>query len=110
MNNDIILKAEDLYFSYDDDHSHSLNGLSLEIKRGQKVAFMGANGSGKSTFFSAVPESTNLRRENYILMEKKLLIIRKNSLSLEVKSALYFRILTISSFQQAFIRKSPLEF
>ena len=51
MNSDIILKAEDLYFSYDDEQSHSLNGLSLEIKRGQKVAFMGANGSGKSTFF-----------------------------------------------------------
>ena len=51
MNADIILKAEDLHFSYDDEQSHSLNGLSLEIKRGQKVAFMGANGSGKSTFF-----------------------------------------------------------
>lgn len=51
MNHDIILKADDLYFSYDDDKSHSLNGLSLEIKRGSKVAFMGANGSGKSTFF-----------------------------------------------------------
>lgn len=51
MNHDIILKADDLYFSYDDDKTHSLNGLSLEIKRGSKVAFMGANGSGKSTFF-----------------------------------------------------------
>lgn len=51
MNNDIILKADNLYFSYDDEKSHSLNGLSLEIKRGQKIAFMGANGSGKSTFF-----------------------------------------------------------
>lgn len=50
-NDDIILKAENLYFSYDDDNSHSLNGLSLEIRRGQKIAFMGANGSGKSTFF-----------------------------------------------------------
>lgn len=48
---DIILKADNLYFSYDDDKSHSLNGLSLEIRRGHKVAFMGANGSGKSTFF-----------------------------------------------------------
>lgn len=57
MNPDIILKADELYFSYDDNNSHSLNGLSLEIRQGQKVAFMGANGSGKSTFFFAVPES-----------------------------------------------------
>ena len=47
MNDDIILKAEDLVFSYDDEHTHSLDGLSLEIRRGQKVAFMGSNGSGK---------------------------------------------------------------
>ncbi|MGI6010873.1 MAG: energy-coupling factor ABC transporter ATP-binding protein [Ruminococcus sp.] len=48
---DTILKAEELKFSYDDDDTHSLNGLSLEIKKGQKIAVMGANGSGKSTFF-----------------------------------------------------------
>lgn len=51
MNHDIILKAENLYFSYDDEKTHSLNGLSLEIRKGKKIAFMGANGSGKSTFF-----------------------------------------------------------
>lgn len=49
--NDVILKADNLFYSYDDEKSHSLNGLSLEIRRGKKVAFMGANGSGKSTFF-----------------------------------------------------------
>lgn len=48
---DIIIKADNLYFSYDDEKSYSLNGLSLEIERGRKVAFMGANGAGKSTFF-----------------------------------------------------------
>lgn len=57
MNQEIILKAENLHYSYDMEDSHSLNGLSLEIKKAQKVAVMGANGSGKSTFFSAVPES-----------------------------------------------------
>lgn len=49
--NAVILKADNLYFSYDDEKTHSLNGLSLEIHRGKKIAFMGANGSGKSTFF-----------------------------------------------------------
>lgn len=51
MNHDVILKAENLYFSYDEEKNHSLNGLSLEIRRGRRIAFMGANGSGKSTFF-----------------------------------------------------------
>lgn len=51
MNETVILKADNLVFSYDDDTTHSLNGLSLEIKKGQKIAVMGANGSGKSTFF-----------------------------------------------------------
>lgn len=48
---DIILEAKGLCFSYDGEKVYSLNNLSLQIKRGQKVAFMGANGSGKSTFF-----------------------------------------------------------
>ena len=48
---DVILKADGLYFSYEGEKNHSLNGLSLEIERGKKIAFMGANGSGKSTFF-----------------------------------------------------------
>ena len=51
MKEDSIIKAEDLYFSYDDGKSYSLKGLNLEIRRGRKVAFMGANGAGKSTFF-----------------------------------------------------------
>lgn len=48
---DVIMKADGLYFSYEGEKNHSLNGLSLEIERGKKIAFMGANGSGKSTFF-----------------------------------------------------------
>lgn len=51
MGSDIILKAEDLHFSYDDGNTQSLDGLSLEIRRGTRIACMGTNGSGKSTFF-----------------------------------------------------------
>ena len=50
MMNEVILKAENVFYSYDDGKTHSLNGLSLEICRGKKIAMMGANGSGKSTF------------------------------------------------------------
>lgn len=71
---DIILKAENLYFAYEGETSHSLNGLSLEIERGKKVAFMGANGSGKSTFSCAVMESTSLPQANYIWTECPMII------------------------------------
>ena len=49
--NDVILKADNLFYSYDDGNTFPLNGLSLEIRRGKKIAVMGPNGSGKSTFF-----------------------------------------------------------
>lgn len=48
---DIILEAIDLWFTYEETGEHSLRGVNLKIKRGSRVAFMGANGSGKSTFF-----------------------------------------------------------
>lgn len=48
---DIIIEAREVYYSYEEDGPHSLNGVSLKIRKGQKVAFMGANGCGKSTFF-----------------------------------------------------------
>lgn len=51
MNDDFIIEAKNLHFTYDDGEEHSLNGVDLKIRRGKKTAFMGANGSGKSTFF-----------------------------------------------------------
>lgn len=48
---EIIIEARDVHFSYEEGGPHSLNGISLKIRKGQKVAFMGANGCGKSTFF-----------------------------------------------------------
>lgn len=48
---EVILEAKNLWFSYELNEEHSLRGLNVKIKKGQRVAFMGANGSGKSTFF-----------------------------------------------------------
>ena len=81
---DLILKADNLYFSYEGDKNHSLNGLSLEIERGKKIAFMGPNGSGKSTFFlccngilKPVSGSLCLDGEPYDYSRKGLLKLRQ---------------------------------
>lgn len=46
----IIIKAEHVSFTYEDG-TKGVRGIDLEIKEGKKIAVLGANGSGKSTFF-----------------------------------------------------------
>lgn len=48
---DWVIEAQDVSYTYDGNSEKALDGLSLKIRRGAKVAFMGGNGSGKSTFF-----------------------------------------------------------
>ena len=91
MNSDIILKAENLYFSYDDEQSHSLNGLSLEIRRGQKVAFMGANGSGKSTFFLCCTGILKPQSGKLYLNGEELRYDKKSLLNLRSKVGIVFQ-------------------
>ena len=49
--NDLLLKTENLCYTYEGNTSPALDHLDLSIRRGKRVACMGANGSGKSTFF-----------------------------------------------------------
>lgn len=51
QNNGWVIEAEHLSYTYDGNEKPALDDLDLKIRRGQKVAFMGGNGSGKSTFF-----------------------------------------------------------
>lgn len=44
------IRVENLHYTYEDG-TQALRGINLEIRKGEKIAIMGANGSGKSTFF-----------------------------------------------------------
>lgn len=49
---DVVLKITDLHAHYG--HIHALRGINLEVRAGQIVTLLGANGAGKSTTMKCV--------------------------------------------------------
>ena len=81
---DTILTAENLKFRYDAEQPvYALDGVSVQVKRGEFVAVLGANGCGKSTLakhFNAIllPESGKVYVEGMdTANEEKLYDIRQ---------------------------------
>lgn len=50
--NVVDIKFENVWFRYDNAKNYALRNISLSIPLGKKIALVGANGSGKSTFIS----------------------------------------------------------
>ncbi|MGP1570278.1 MAG: energy-coupling factor ABC transporter ATP-binding protein [Eubacteriales bacterium] len=79
----VILSAKDLHYTYQDG-TKALQGVNLDIYQGERLAIMGSNGSGKSTFFLHLngvlkPESGELTLDGkpYDYSRQGLLNLRK---------------------------------
>lgn len=80
--NEVILKAENIHYSYTKEHE-VLKGISLNIHRGERLAVLGANGSGKSTFFLNIngvlrPESGAVYYRDKLINKSSIKELRKN--------------------------------
>jgi cobalt/nickel transport system ATP-binding protein len=79
-----VLEVENLVFNYPDG-TNALDGLSLSIEKGKKIAILGANGAGKSTLFLHLngilkPKQGNIkfRGKKISYKKKELQNLRKN--------------------------------
>jgi putative ABC transport system ATP-binding protein len=54
MGNENIIEIQNLKKSFDDGKIKALNGLNLEIRKGEFVSIMGPSGSGKSTLLNMI--------------------------------------------------------
>lgn len=78
----LILKIEDLHYTYGNGKS-ALGGISVDIYEGEKIAVIGSNGSGKSTFFLNIdgvltPEQGKIIYRSTVINKKNLKELRKN--------------------------------
>ena len=91
MKMESIIKADNLYFTYDGENTPALNGLSLDIQKGKKIAVMGANGSGKSTFFLLSEWNFKASKGNSVFCGTPYSYDRKSLLELRHRIGIVFQ-------------------
>ena len=86
----IHLETKNLSFTYPDG-TKALNNVNLQIKKGEKIAIMGANGAGKSTLFSHFNGLTEPTSGHVEVDGKKIVFEREELLKVRQKVGIVFQ-------------------
>ena len=85
-----ILKVANLSYVYEDG-TKALKKIDFNIKKGEKIAFIGGNGSGKSTMFLCLNGVLRPTNGNIYYEDKQIEYTRKGLLDLRSKVQIVFQ-------------------
>ena len=82
MDKDLILQVKDLSYTYGKE-KEALKNINLDIYKGEKIAVLGSNGAGKSTFFLNIngvltPSKGNIIYKGKVITKKDFNELRKS--------------------------------
>ncbi|MFA9377968.1 MAG: energy-coupling factor ABC transporter ATP-binding protein [Lachnotalea sp.] len=85
-----ILKMENGSFSYEEGRD-AIHNINLEINPGEKIAIIGNNGAGKSTFFLALNGVIHLQKGSIYFHGEQIDYKRKSLMELRKKVGMVFQ-------------------
>ncbi len=85
-----IIRAENITYVYEDG-TKALNKVNISLEKGEKIAFLGANGSGKSTFFLCLNGILKPQAGKIYYKDKPIDYSRKGLLDLRSKVGIVFQ-------------------
>ncbi len=76
-----ILSVGSLFFTYPRGKEPVLKGVNCDIKKGERVAILGSNGAGKSTFFSLITGLISGYSGSIYLKDKEIRDMSRNEIA-----------------------------
>ena len=80
LKNETVIKLKDVCFRYEKTTDNILNGINLQVNKGEFYCLLGGNGTGKTTALNIISGLSKAYRGSVIVNNKKIKDYKNNSL------------------------------